>query len=878
MAVPALSGPPAAEPQRITECLSRISVAEEALAQVRQSLSFICDRPEPAGSVTEPIRSEDQPSPKRQRSRHIFDQIIVDTIKEEEEEIKQEIALRKTKGLVEEETPNVDPALLMSHHKVVMQRCCWGWLPYPIINPECEQLLVWILCGLSFVIYLVFAIPVYIAFDANPEGVFLLMDTAINVYFISDIPVTFLTAYRDEAGYLVTEPSKIAKKYMQSWLIPDIIAATPWDQLPLDSAALELTKGIRIVKLTRILRVAKITRLLRVDSISNRIEVLIEKNPMLVFFVGLMRILFILLGITHWAACGWYMVGTLDLSEGESTWVEAHLKERHGMVTRYIYSLYFTLTTMTTVGYGDIVATNVVEVSFALILLFIASVVFAGLMGALSDLISTLNNDKNAISDKKRKLSLYLHWRHVPNDLLHAVRQHLVFLWETKHDFDTYEDVIKDSLPPILKKDLCYHIYGDILRKAPFLSWMRTSEACFKELATMMESRFLSSGDHIFRVGDPKEAISFLLSGTVRLSLNETISGIAVEDEEDTETARFTTLPANEKTSAGLRAKEGKKTAGATFRSKVLQAATKKLAQSDKDAYKAAVFIQRRWRRKLQGRGSTSAMLLEALSSNNENTGENHILRSKDVGAPNYFGEACLWEPYEEWDTHPPPIFKYSARCVERSEVVHISRKMVQEIIEQYSPWLIKRFEFFRKAVVQGLRAHTERDNSDSRHIEAPLLQEAARLEEMEARPPETRLVAESQPSAPYSFCCMSWPAAEQAQQQRFVQEPRDQTVTRPPVVAPLDSQRQSRGRRQAANAQGFSGVATPPVVPPLDSMPQSRGGSRDKLQNIGMVADGSNDLTQPLLECPFAPRTSPASDQRDDTARKTLTSESISL
>ena len=74
----------------------------------------------------------------------------------------------------------------------------------------------------------------------------------------------------------------------------------------------------------------------------------------------------------------------------------------------YVYSVYFILTTMTTVGYGDMSAQNYTEVSFVLVLLFVASIVFASLMGTLNELIASLNNETRAIDEKKFTLSRYI--------------------------------------------------------------------------------------------------------------------------------------------------------------------------------------------------------------------------------------------------------------------------------------------------------------------------------------------------------------------------------------------------------------------------------------------------------------------------------------
>merc|ERR1719247_3906377 len=210
------------------------------------------------------------------------------------------------------------------------------------------------------------------------------------------------------------------------------------------------------------------------------------------------------------------------------TWVNHYINDEQSLGVRYTYALYFTLTTMTTVGYGDIAAQNLTEVKFVLVSLLFASIIFAGLMGALTDLISNLNNDSNERSGRKVMLSRYMRWRAVPRTLFMSVREHLIFLWET-NEFDEYEGFIKEQLPPTLKKELSYHIYGRILRRAPFFSWMRGCEVVLKDLAQHVSSLFLSKGDYLFHVGMPNEHIYVLLKGTLYISQNEKLDDVATD-------------------------------------------------------------------------------------------------------------------------------------------------------------------------------------------------------------------------------------------------------------------------------------------------------------------------------------------------------------
>ena len=56
--------------------------------------------------------------------------------------------------------------------------------------------------------------------------------------------------------------------------------------------------------------------------------------------------------------------------------------------SKYILTIYFTITTMTTVGYGDMSANTTVERTFCCVLMIFGVVSFTFVSGALSSIIS----------------------------------------------------------------------------------------------------------------------------------------------------------------------------------------------------------------------------------------------------------------------------------------------------------------------------------------------------------------------------------------------------------------------------------------------------------------------------------------------------------
>lgn len=90
----------------------------------------------------------------------------------------------------------------------------------------------------------------------------------------------------------------------------------------------------------------------------------------------------------------------MSLDDTTDNWITQKAFTDMGDFDLYMVSIYFTVTTIMTVGYGDISAYNSGERAFCIILMLIGVISFSFMTGALSSIISNYDNSEAALKEK----------------------------------------------------------------------------------------------------------------------------------------------------------------------------------------------------------------------------------------------------------------------------------------------------------------------------------------------------------------------------------------------------------------------------------------------------------------------------------------------
>lgn len=209
----------------------------------------------------------------------------------------------------------------------------------------------------------------------------------------------------------------------------------------------------------------------------------------------LLRFLFWLALLVHWIACGWLALR----APGEFV----------KPVPPYVESVYWSLTTVATIGYGDITPNGTAQVLYTMLVMLIGVGVFSFAIGSVAGLLANLDAAKLEHRRKMEKVHGFLEYHGLPAALRSRVLAYYRYVHESR--FAWGEDRLLDELPRGLQEDVALFLHRHVLRQLPFLRG--ASDALLRDLALALHPLVCTPGEVLFRHGSEGTAMYFVDAG-----------------------------------------------------------------------------------------------------------------------------------------------------------------------------------------------------------------------------------------------------------------------------------------------------------------------------------------------------------------------------
>ncbi|GMH45853.1 hypothetical protein BSKO_13816 [Bryopsis sp. KO-2023] len=351
-----------------------------------------------------------------------------------------------------------------------------------------------------------------------PPDLYWAFNLLVDILFWLDIAIAFRTGFRpprsldNEYCY-----KKIARRYTKGWFLIDFVAVFPFDALTNTMSGGKSSVGVEMLKLVRLLRLSQLARKM--------------ERFLAVKMLRMLHLVLLYTTIAHWIACGFFFgarwqvenlgVGAQNQYTGDPWMIEQCLQFAN-FKTQYTMSLYWAFTTMTTVGYGDIVPSTNMDRAFTMVVMLVGGIVQAIIFGNVAVLIQNFDLAKKRLRERLGAVTEIISFYDLPEDMAYRITDSIEYSWNLSQGLDS--EAFLNQLPARMRTDLLVsnleHVFGTLPVFGEF------GEPLIRALAPYMQRRIFVPEDVVVECGDTgmemftiQDGICQVLSGDGQVEL-----------------------------------------------------------------------------------------------------------------------------------------------------------------------------------------------------------------------------------------------------------------------------------------------------------------------------------------------------------------------
>jgi voltage-gated potassium channel len=205
----------------------------------------------------------------------------------------------------------------------------------------------------------------------------------------------------------------------------------------------------------------------------------------------------------HFAACGWIALGAGNIGPEWTSQKEL----------LYLRSFYWAVTTIATIGYGDVTPVTPIQTIFTISIEVIGAGLYGYVIAIFASLIANLDSARKKFSEQMDEINTFMRFRKIPLDLQRQIRSYYDYLWESRRGYS--EGHVLADLPDSLRLKVSIFTNKSMLEKVPIFEG--AGDALVEELLMHLKPAIFTPGDYVFRTGDVGDGMYFISSGHVEV-------------------------------------------------------------------------------------------------------------------------------------------------------------------------------------------------------------------------------------------------------------------------------------------------------------------------------------------------------------------------
>ena len=396
---------------------------------------------------------------------------------------------------------------------------CLFWVPYSCAiivgelawfgsNPsaETEQMLAWV-------------IPV---------------DLGMMLLFWFDICFGFCTPFNDRDGEVVRDQPRIVGRYLRHFFGLDFVVCFPWPLLAYAVVGAESLHVRWLYIAPVLLRPSKLIFSLNGVELASRpvvsaiVKMCLNRRDHRAharvmsrcsYMKHFVYIIFLLLVAAHLLACVWiyiayYITHGPSYGPQNNNWmIEGGIINSKDYAI-YTSAIYWAMTTLTTVGFGDIGPTSTGERLVATVALIVGIAINALFIGRMSVLMLEFTEASTRHRRQSQLVEKVCGQYNFPSHLRDRIEELTAMTFSGRFATTSLDvDSFLKKLSPSLRMETLHHMHRKIFDNVPVLRF--NSLSFQRSVAVRLQSSLYLERDYVAVYGDPCDCVNFLLSGTV---------------------------------------------------------------------------------------------------------------------------------------------------------------------------------------------------------------------------------------------------------------------------------------------------------------------------------------------------------------------------
>jgi len=371
--------------------------------------------------------------------------------------------------------------------------------PFPTFPPTSLPVRGWGGIYLALLTYTFLVVPFNFVFlDSEAYSPWIYVNSLVDLLFACDILIRLNTGFYDQSHKLVTSHIELFTRYGLIWLLFDLFATIPF----------HLISG-RLSRVNRLFRLFRIKKLFHISQKSRSFD-LVDTFDVKLSTVRFGSFIAATLLASHIFACFWSLIAILEVENPEN-WISTYHKEDLSSTELYLEALLWTLQTLSTCGFGDMVPCTSCERVAATLWMLFAVLFLSYTIRSLSSVLDPQNSKENILIRKQAVIEEFSSEAQISIELRRQLRYAISQKVENSDSLQFEVFSAFQELPEDLRYEVAQVIHRGALKNLRFFN--ARDKSFVVDVFPLLKHRSVPKGFTVYEVGQTPEHVFFILAG-----------------------------------------------------------------------------------------------------------------------------------------------------------------------------------------------------------------------------------------------------------------------------------------------------------------------------------------------------------------------------